>query len=202
MSEVPQLDWDMVILRPTRKLNSLLPATEVIPTSSDTALGDWYVNRVVVDRQPLLLLVSSTSLLPMLIPAQNVRGLPARLAALVEARLRRCGLDDRTIAAETLAMASVAVGPTVDRSVLGIMVDFAKAVPYHLEPGQWGETTLRIVEERLAATPCHAALSWDRVIFPEQKAPEVLRAKWLRTHRCSRRGARGPLCIRHQGRPS
>ena len=179
MSEVPQLDWDMVILRPTRKLNSLLPATEVIPTSSDTALGDWYVNRVVVDRQPLLLLVSSTSLLPMLIPAQNVRGLPARLAALVEARLRRCGLDDRTIAAETLAMASVAVGPTVDRSVLGIMVDFAKAVPYHLEPGQWGETTLRIVEERLAATPCHAALSWDRVIFPEKKAPEVLRAKWL-----------------------
>ena len=179
MSEVPQLDWDMVILRPTRKLNSLLPATEVIPTSSDTALGDWYVNRVVVDRQPLLLLVSSTSLLPMLIPAQNVRGLPARLAALVEARLRRCGLDDRTIAAETLAMASVAVGPTVDRSVLGIMVDFAKAVPYHLKPGQWGETTLRIVEERLAATPCHAAISWDRVIFPEQKAPEVLRAKWL-----------------------
>ena len=178
-SEVPLLDWDMVILRPTRKLNSLLPATEVIPTSSDTALGDWYVNRVVVDRQPLLLLVSSTSLLPMLIPAQNVRGLPARLAALVEARLRRCGLDDRTITAETLAMASVAVGPTVDRSVLGIMVDFAKAVPYHLEPGQWGETTLRIVEERLAATPCHAALSWDRVIFPEKKAPEVLRAKWL-----------------------
>ena len=175
------LDWDMVILRPTRKLSSLLPATEVIPTSSDTALGDWYVNRVMVDRQPLLLLVSSTSLLPMLIPARNVRGLPARLAALVEARLRRCGLDDRTIAAETLAMASVAVGPTVDRSVLGIMVDFAKAVPYHLEPGQWGETTLRIVEERLAATPCHAALSWDRVIFPEKKAPEVLRAKWLAT---------------------
>ena len=177
--EIPQLDWDMVILRPTRKLSSLLPATEVIPTSSDTALGDWYVNRVMVDRQPLLLLVSSTSLLPMLIPARNVRGLPARLAALVEARLRRCGLDDRTIAAETLAMASVAVGPTVDRSVLGIMVDFAKAVPYHLEPGHWGETTLRIVEERLAATPCHAALSWDRVIFPEKKAPEVLRAKWL-----------------------
>ena len=177
--EIPQLDWDMVILRPTRKLSSLLPATEVIPTSSDTALGDWYVNRVMVHRQPLLLLVSSTSLLPMLIPARNVRGLPARLAALVEARLRRCGLDDRTIAAETLAMASVAVGPTVDRSVLGIMVDFAKAVPYHLEPGQWGETTLRIVEERLAATPCHAALSWDRVIFPEKKAPEVLRAKWL-----------------------
>ena len=106
-----------------------------VPASSDTALGDWYVNRVVAARQPLLLLVSSTSLLPMLIPARDVRGLPTRLVALVEARLRRCGLDDRTIAAETRAMASVAVGPTVDRSVLGIMVDFAKAVPYHLAPG-------------------------------------------------------------------
>ena len=169
----------MVILRPTRKLSSLLPATEVVPASSDTALGDWYVNRVVVDRQPLLLLVSSTSLLPMLIPARDVRGLPTRLVALVEARLRHCGIDDRTIAAETRAMASVAVGPTVDRSVLGIMVDFAKAVPYHLAPGQWGEATLRIVEDRLAETPCHAAHSWDRVIFPEKKASEVLRAKWL-----------------------
>ena len=157
----------------------MLPATEVVPASSDTALGDWYVNRVVVDRQPLLLLVSSTSLLPMLIPARDVRGLPTRLVALVEARLRRCGLDDRTIAAETRAMVSVAVGPTVDRSVLGIMVDFGKAIPYHLAPGQWGEATLRIVEERLAETPCHAARSWDRVIFPEKKASEVLRAKWL-----------------------
>jgi hypothetical protein len=69
-------------------------------------------------------------------------------------------------------------GPTVDRSVLGIMVDFAKAVPYHLESGQWGEAMLPLVEERLAETPCHAARSFDRVIFPEKKAPEVLRAKW------------------------
>ena len=62
----------------------------------------------------------------------------------------------------TRAMASVAVGPTVDRSVLGILVDFAKAIPYYFAPGPWGETTLRIVEERLAETPCHAARSWDR----------------------------------------
>jgi hypothetical protein len=168
----------MVILRPTRKLSSLLPATAVLPVSSDTALGDWYVNRVVVDRQPLLVLVSSTSLLPIVIPARDVRGLPGRLVRLVEARLKRFGVDARIIAAETQAMASVAIGPTVDRSVLGIMVDFAKAVPYHLEPGHWGEGTLQIVEDRLAETPCRAARSFERVIFPEMKAPEILRAKW------------------------
>jgi hypothetical protein len=45
------------------------------------------------------------------------------------------------------------------------MVDFAKSVPYHLEPGYWNENSLRLVEERLAETPCHAGQSLDRVIF-------------------------------------
>ena len=47
----------MVTLRPTRKLRSLLRLAESEPGYCDTALGDWYVNRLVVDRQPLLLLV-------------------------------------------------------------------------------------------------------------------------------------------------
>jgi len=76
-------------------------------------------------------------------------------------------------------MTPVAIGSTVDRSVLGTMVDFAKAVPYYLEPGQWNEDTLALVEARLAETPCHAGQSADRVIFPEKKAPDLLRSKWL-----------------------
>ena len=103
----------MVILRPTRKLRSLLP-TAAVSARSDTALGDWYVNRIVVDRQPLLLVVSSASLLPMLLPARDVRGLPDRLGALVESRLRRCGIETQAIAAEQHAMHWVAVAPTVD----------------------------------------------------------------------------------------
>ncbi len=145
----------------------------------DTALGDWYVNRIVVDRKPLLLLVSSTSLLPMLVPARDVQSLPDRLGALVDARLRRMGIEPDVIARERQAMAPVAVAPTVDRSVIGIMVDFAKAVPYHLEPGRWDDESLILVEERLAKTPCHAGKRDDRVIFPEDKAPALLRAKWL-----------------------
>jgi hypothetical protein len=169
----------MVILRPTKKLGSLLPMAENVPACGDTALGDWYVNRIVVDRQPLLLLVSSVSLLPILLPARDVRGLPGRLGALVAARLRRCGIDARAIDAEQRAMRPVVVGATVDRSVLGIMADFAKAVPYHLDPGQWNEDTLELVEARLAETPCHAARSADRVIVPETKAPDLLCSKWL-----------------------
>ena len=76
-------------------------------------------------------------------------------------------------------MTPVAIAPTIDRSVLGIMVDFAKAVPYYLEPGQWNIDTLNLVEARLAETPCHAARCGDRVVFPDKKAPDLLRSKWL-----------------------
>jgi hypothetical protein len=167
----------MVVLRPTKKLQSSLSGAAV-SRQSDTALGDWYVNRIVVDRQPLLVLVSSTSLLPMLVPARDVRGLPDRLGALVESRLRRLGIETEAIALERHVMAPVLVAPTVDRSVLGIMVDFAKAVPYYLEPGRWTVETLAVVEARLAEIPCHAGRPGDGVIFPADKATELLRATW------------------------
>ena len=168
----------MVILRPTKKLRSALPTTDV-SAQSDTALGDWYVNRVVVDRQPLLLLVSSTSLLSLVLPARDVRSLPRRLGALVASRLQRLGIGFDTIEAEVQAMHPVAVAPTVDRSVLGIAVDFAKAIPYYFVSTYRGAPGLAGLEDWLAETPCHAALSHERVVFPNRKAPELLLAKWL-----------------------
>ena len=66
----------MVILRATQKVLKTLPESADDSDSSDTALGDWYVNRITLDRQPLLLLVSAKSLLSMLAPAKNVKSLP------------------------------------------------------------------------------------------------------------------------------
>lgn len=169
----------MVILRRTRKLSAVLPESGAPCAASDTALGDWYVNRLVVDRKPLLLLLSSTTLLPIVIPARDARSLPSRLAAVVSARLRRCGIPEAVIRAEVEAMEPVAVGATVDRSVLGILVDFTRSVPFHLEAGHWDETTLETVEDRLAETPCYASGPHERVIYPDRKAPEALMAKWL-----------------------
>jgi hypothetical protein len=169
----------MVILRPTRKLHGQLPPSDVVHVHSDTALGDWYVNRLVVNRQPLLLLVSSTSLLPILVPARDVRTLPSRLADLVRGRLQRCAVETSVIDAEVRAMDSVIVAPTVDRSVLGIMVDFAKAIRYYAEHDRWAHTPLVDIEEHLGETPCHAARAFERVIFPNQTAPSMLREKWL-----------------------
>jgi len=168
----------MVILRPTRKLQTLLPVAKVGQAVSGTALGDWYVNRVVVKRRPLLMLVSSASLLPILVPARNVRELPARLGGIVEARLARLGVPAGMIEAEKDAMATVMIEPTLDRSVVGIMVEFARALPYHPAVGQFDEATLSSVEDWLAETPCHAARADGDVVFPDRKAPELLRQKW------------------------
>lgn len=136
------------------------------------------MNRIVVDRQPLLLLVSATSLLPMVVPARDVRGLPSRLPDLVRRRLQALDVPDALIRAEVRAMADVVIGPTRDRSVLGIMVDFAKGAPYYLEAGHWDDTSLRQVEARLAETPCHASRVSHQTVFPDKKAPELLHAHW------------------------
>jgi len=113
----------MVILRPTRKLYRDLPPSSELTAASDTALGDWYVNRLVVDRHPLLLLVSSKSLLSLLVPARDVRALPDYLPSLIGSRLRRLGVGEELIGAELAAMTPVVVAPAVDRSVMGTVVD-------------------------------------------------------------------------------
>lgn len=168
----------MVILRPTRKLQKSLPPAGNGDAVSETALGDWYVNRLVVDRRPLLLLVSSRSLLPILIPAREVRSLPKRLADLVGARLNRMEIADHLIARETQAMSPVLVRKTSDRSVLGILVDFAKSIPYYLEVGIWDENALPLVEDLLAKTPCYAGRRFEEVVFPDRKTSELLAERW------------------------
>jgi len=169
----------MVILRPTRKLQHALPVSRGAAAESTTALGDWYVNRIVVDRRPLLILVSSTSLLSILTPARDVSGLPNRLADLVEGRLRRHGVVQELVEAEIRAMSSVMIAPTIDRSVVGFMVDFAFTVPYHLERGSWDETTLPFAEAKLARTPCRAGSRRSEVLWPDRKARELLTARWI-----------------------
>jgi len=44
-------DNQMVVLRPTRKPAMLLPATELRTRTSDTALGDLYVDRIIFVRR-------------------------------------------------------------------------------------------------------------------------------------------------------
>jgi hypothetical protein len=168
----------VVVLRATHRVLRLIAQSSHRTGASDTALGDWYVNRIVIDRQPLLLLVSARSLLSALVPARDVRGLPARLAAIVVARLRRLGIDDAVLAAEFAAMSVVVVAKTSDRSVTGQMVDFAKVVPYLLPENGRTETDLHAAEDELAETPCRSSGPFEKVIWPRQAALSLLNSTW------------------------
>jgi hypothetical protein len=168
----------VVVIRATQKvLRSLPPVTADCPPTT-AALGDWYVNRLVVDRQPLLLMVSSLSRLAIIEPARDTRDLPARLSTIVENRLRRLGVSETLISGEVDATRRVAVGKTLDRSVLGQLVDFAKAVPFYLTVQSWGPADLRRAEDLLGETPCCVTKSSNGVIWPTRLAVELLEQRW------------------------
>jgi hypothetical protein len=169
----------MVVLRATQKVLKLLPPSAGDAPISTTALGDWYVNRIVVDRRPLLLLVSSTSRLPIVTTARDIKSLPHRLAKLLEERLRRLGVSGDCLACEVEAASVVVVSKTIDRSVTGQMVDFAKMLPSYLPELQWDEEDLKFAEDRLEESR-RASLRFEDVIFPREAAIQMLESKWRR----------------------
>jgi len=176
-------DTPVVILRATKKVLNRLPKPHV-DGESDTALGDWYVNRIVIDRKPLLLLISSESLLPILTPARDLKNLPASLSRLVEERLIRLGIPARVIEQEIQAMSPVQVAPTRDRSVVGMLVSFAFDLSYILARDGWDETHLADAEVSLADTPCRVSSKGRDVIYPREAAPALLREKWGAARSC------------------
>jgi hypothetical protein len=168
----------VVFLRATQKVLRLLPTSGSAEQESTSALGDWYVNRIVIDRQPLLLLLSSKSLLAILEPARDLKKLPLRLPTLVEERLARLPISRHIISCEVAAIREVVVGKTIDRSVVGQMVDFAKALTFYLPESGWGTSDLREAEARFAETPCRCSGADKDVIWPERKAIELLETTW------------------------
>ena len=97
----------MLVLRVTRKLQSALPTTADRETSSDGALGDWYATKFVVDRRPLLMLISELSVFAIILPARDVRTLTDRIAAIVEERLRVLGIDPKRRAGAAASSATL-----------------------------------------------------------------------------------------------
>jgi hypothetical protein len=170
----------VVVLRATQKLLRSLPQFAGELGVSDNALGDWYANRIVIDRRALLLLVSSKSLLAILTPEREVKTVPDRLAQIVGDRLRRLHVSETIVASEVEATVRVRVGKTVDRSVMGQLVDFAKALPYYLPTDGWDGADLRAAEEKLAETPCHSSRPIAEVLWPRQAAIELLKTTWPR----------------------
>jgi hypothetical protein len=166
----------MVVLRPTVKASRGLPPTASISEPSDGALGDWYINRLTIARQPLLLLISSTCSLAILTPARDVASLPKRFPDLLRHRLRRLGAAPDQIAHEIDSLAPVLIGRTCDRSVVGTLVEFARMAPAHLA----GVTDVELVDTEawLSRVPARPADHHAQYHFPDRAALAMLEQRW------------------------
>ncbi len=168
------------MLRATAKLHKFFELDPVSSLSTETALGDWYVNRVHLGRQPVLLLICSRTFLPIVIPAKDVRSLPVRLPELVQKRLGRLPIEPSLIEAEVAAMKTVRVSKTEDRSVLGILNEFAKSMKL-IRMYYYPDRTIEELEQSLGETPCTVKTRPKEWIIPNLTTCEVLRDRWQST---------------------
>jgi hypothetical protein len=116
-----------------RLLDRLKTRPEAAPAASTTRLGDWYANLLHIGRIQLVLAVSERTLLPVLIPASPASSLVPRLRVGVVEVLRAIGVPEEGIREEEDAMSDDAFAKTNNRVVVGVMVEFAKALEFTWE---------------------------------------------------------------------
>ena len=116
----------MVVLRCTCKLLARLKRAEVsADVASTSRLGDWYGNILQIGHRQHLLFISERSRLPVVIPIREAKHLEAAFPDAVCNVLTAVGVADRCIAQERSRMLEIAFGPTMNRSLLGTLNDFA-----------------------------------------------------------------------------
>ena len=136
------------------------------------------MNSVRIGRQPVLVAVCEQSLLSLVMPARDVRTLPARLSGLVAARLARLGVPADMIAAEVAAMAPLAVAGTVDRSVLGTLNECVYMTRHWAADGHSMAAGWDVrLEDWLGRMPMRATKG-DRGLFPDQATVVAMVGRW------------------------
>jgi hypothetical protein len=117
------------------------------------------------------LLVSESTLLPVLIPLTRAAGWPARIAAQITAVLAAHGAPPAFIDAEGQQMHERRLGPTASRSLVGVMNEFARLADIHRH--QVGDRNLLELSLRLSTTPCSPP--FGRNVSPDRELAAVIR---------------------------
>ena len=115
----------MLVVRGTKKLRDRVRATPAgAGEVSTTLLGDWFATALFWKPQ-VALLVNERTLLPVFMPLAPVATLLDRMPAAIVSVLRLHGVDDTIIASELAAMSDHRIAPTDNRSIVGVMNEFA-----------------------------------------------------------------------------
>lgn len=93
--------------------------------NSTNCLGDWFANRLNIGPQRYVLATSSLCLLSVVVPARDLKKLPARLADAVDRLLDHLEVPHAIRSTEVAAMADARTAVTNSRIVLRSMQDIA-----------------------------------------------------------------------------
>ncbi|WP_202613747.1 DUF6933 domain-containing protein [Ornithinimicrobium cerasi] len=122
----------MVIVRATRKLLQRLgPVSAVEEQESTSLLGDWYATLLPWRPRQVALLVSQTTLLPVLMPLAPAATLLDRFPEHLAAVLRAHKVPETVVQNEAAETADYTLATTASRSLTGSMNEFAYLAQAH-----------------------------------------------------------------------
>lgn len=140
----------MLVVRGTEKLRDRVKGAPAAHHDiSTTSLGDWFATALFW-RPQVALVVNQRTFIPVFMELAPAATLLDRVPAAIEAVLRRHGVGQAFIAAEHEAMNEIRIAHTNDRSVLGVMNEFAFLGKHHVTGGL---VDLEELSLRLAGMP-------------------------------------------------
>lgn len=150
----------MLVMRGTKKLRDRVQGPVAGDSDVSTGvLGDWFATALFWKPQVALALNART-FLPLFVPLAPAGKLLDRLPDEITRILALHGVDPAVIDAERAAMSEVRIAPTNDRSVVGVMNEFAFLGEH------WFDGDLTALSLRMAGTPVSPLRSGDR--FPDR----------------------------------
>jgi hypothetical protein len=160
----------VLIVRATGKLRQRLgQPTLQTGEAATTLLGEWYATALFW-RPQIILLVNEPTLLPVLMPLAPAATLPARIPQEIAAALRAHGAPASIVDEEVQRMRVWRLGPTANRSVVGVMNEFTNLA----EAWRGDQPDLPALALRLAETPCGPLRR--KHISPDRELAALLRA--------------------------
>lgn len=164
-------DGKVMIVRATRKLLGLVGPPDLAAEDHDTTrLGPWYATTLLW-RPRVALVVSESTLLPVLMPLTAAAGWPSRIAAQITTVLAAHDAPPEFIDAEGQQMHERRLGPTASRRLVGVMNEFARLADIHRH--QAGDRNLLELSLRLSTTPCSPL--YGRNVSPDRELAAVIR---------------------------
>jgi hypothetical protein len=165
-------DKTVLIVRATGKLLQRLGRPTLRESEgATTLLGEWYATALFW-RPQVALLVNEPTLLPVVMPLAPAATLLARIPEQIAAALSAQGAPAPIVDEEVRRMRDWRLGPTANRSVVGILNEFA----YLAEAWRQDQPPpdLHALALRLATTPCGPL--YRKHISPDRELAALLRS--------------------------